>query len=282
MSSEVGYSPQWRFFRAGIDSNSLASLNAPPSVCPQTYIVAQNPEVLAHLMKENENRGLSPAAYTAPASVFNTVAVDFEKKDDEPVLKTCPMPVQTFHKLDPEVSDTVSPENKQKLERTPSRTSTGSATPKLGSLERVHSSHGSLEKSGMFSPKLGSLERKSRNGSPKMSSKLHSPKMGSLERNSHVSPHLQSQSLSLPYDPDLIPDFHPEPTVYQFAPDKTKEMQQYGLQECIYDFGGADVKSCAHKQQYFVQKSDNVSDKVQVGIKHGLISNLCSFAKLLL
>lgn len=33
--------------------------------------------------------------------------------------------------------------------------------------------------------------------------------------------------------------------------EKTKEMQQQ--EECIYDFGGADVKSCAHKQQFFVQ-----------------------------
>lgn len=71
---------------------------------------------------------------------------------------------------------------------------------------------------------------------------------GSLERNTHMI----QQPLSLPYDPDLIPDFHPEPTLYQFAigtTEKTKEMQE----ECIYDFGGADVKSCAHKQQYFVQ-----------------------------
>lgn len=73
--------------------------------------------------------------------------------------------------------------------------------------------------------------------------------MGSLERNTHIIPH---QPLSLPYDPDIIPDFHPEPTIYQFSSggsEKTKEMQE----ECIYDFGGADVKSCAHKQPYFVQ-----------------------------
>lgn len=79
--------------------------------------------------------------------------------------------------------------------------------------------------------------------------------MGSLERNTHIiMPH---QPLSLPYDPDVIPDYHPEPTIYQFSSigggggfeKTTKEMQE----ECIYDFGGADVKSCAHKQQYFVQ-----------------------------
>ncbi|XP_036333785.1 focal adhesion kinase 1 isoform X3 [Rhagoletis pomonella] len=35
---------------------------------PQTYIIAQNPEVLARLMMENENRSINPAAYTTPAS----------------------------------------------------------------------------------------------------------------------------------------------------------------------------------------------------------------------
>ncbi|XP_067628477.1 focal adhesion kinase 1 isoform X2 [Eurosta solidaginis] len=35
---------------------------------PETYIIAQNPEVLARLMMENENRGINPAAYTTPAS----------------------------------------------------------------------------------------------------------------------------------------------------------------------------------------------------------------------
>ncbi|XP_031358056.1 focal adhesion kinase 1-like isoform X3 [Photinus pyralis] len=59
-----------RFPLQGVDCTSLASLNSasPPSALPQTYIVAQNPEVLAHLMKENESRGICPSAYTTPAS----------------------------------------------------------------------------------------------------------------------------------------------------------------------------------------------------------------------
>ncbi|XP_030081236.1 focal adhesion kinase 1 isoform X3 [Drosophila hydei] len=40
----------------------------------QTYIIAQNPAVLARLMMENQKRGINPAAYTTPASVFNTLA----------------------------------------------------------------------------------------------------------------------------------------------------------------------------------------------------------------
>ncbi|XP_059485924.1 focal adhesion kinase 1 isoform X2 [Neocloeon triangulifer] len=47
----------------------------PPVV--STYIVAQNPEVLMQLMRENEGRVLNPAVYTLPASAFNTLAVDF-------------------------------------------------------------------------------------------------------------------------------------------------------------------------------------------------------------
>ncbi|XP_039298028.1 focal adhesion kinase 1 [Nilaparvata lugens] len=48
-----------------------------------TYIVAQNPEVLVHLLRENEARGVNPSVYTMPASAFNTLAVDFKDKDGE-------------------------------------------------------------------------------------------------------------------------------------------------------------------------------------------------------
>lgn len=44
-----------------------------------SYIVAQNAEVLVHLLKENESRGLNPSVYTTPASAFNTIAVDFKE-----------------------------------------------------------------------------------------------------------------------------------------------------------------------------------------------------------
>ncbi|KAK9701466.1 FERM N-terminal domain [Popillia japonica] len=257
-----------RYPMQGVDSTSLASLSTGNQV-PQTYIVAKNPEVLAHLMKENADRGFCPSAYTTPASVFNTVSVDFEKKDDtpEPILKTHPIPIQSLQKLDPEVPDVPTPplsaqtsldqtQMKQKttgtLERTPSRSSTGSGTPKMGSLERkssspkmnslernaqlISSSHSSLDKSGMFSPKLGSLERKSHSGSPN-SPGTFSPKMGSLERNTHL------------IYTDRVPNYHAEPTMYTVcASDKV----QY-FEESIYDFGGADVKSCAHKAPYFVK-----------------------------
>ena len=275
----------------GIDASSLASLSAQNQSVPQTYIVAQNPEVLAHLMKENENRGFSPSAYTTPASVFNTISVDFERKDDAPelVMKTAPIPVQSLQKLDPEVPQDAQSipqaqppptlpdqtQMKQKssrsLERTPSRSSTDSATPKMGSLERksVDKSSSSssspkvnsleravnassqilVDKTSMFSPKLGSLERKSQPGSPSM---------GSLERNAHLSgspvtfsPNITAleRSYAKAFDSDRIPNYHNEPTVY------TITSSERTFEECIYDFGGVDVKSCAHKQPYFGQKS---------------------------
>lgn len=214
-------------------------------------------------MKENETRGLSPAAYTTPASVFNTVAVVFEQSEDiiEPVLKTCPIQMENLKKLDPEVPDSV--KKISTLERTPSRSSTGSATPKMGSLERksaqnsLERSHSSLDKSGMFSPKLGSLERRSRNSSPKTGG---SPKMGSLERTKIT-------------DIDSIPNYHPDPVLYQLS-DKGKDGIQF--EESIYDFGGADVKSCAHKQPFFIAKvqENKVQEQKQVRIKHvRLVSN---------
>ncbi|XP_060536521.1 focal adhesion kinase 1-like isoform X6 [Cylas formicarius] len=52
-----------------LDASLLSSsLDAASDPVPQTYIIAQNPEVLAHLMRENENRGVTPAMYTVPAS----------------------------------------------------------------------------------------------------------------------------------------------------------------------------------------------------------------------
>ena len=73
------------------DCSSTASLNASAAVAPNvsTYIVAQNPEVLMQLMRENESRGLNPAVYTTPASAFNTLAVDFKEKGPSNSPSTC-------------------------------------------------------------------------------------------------------------------------------------------------------------------------------------------------
>jgi len=62
-----------------------------------TYIVAQNPAVLAQLMRENENRGINPSAYTTPASVFNVLGVQYNettenKPTEEASMKTVNIP----------------------------------------------------------------------------------------------------------------------------------------------------------------------------------------------
>lgn len=80
---------------------------------PQTYIIAQNPTVLAQLMRENENRPINPSAYTTPASVFNTLAVDIDSSKNEtsisdaPILplKTVILPASEILKLNPIIDE---------------------------------------------------------------------------------------------------------------------------------------------------------------------------------
>lgn len=69
-----------------------------------TYIVAQDPAILARLMRENEKRGMNPSAYTTPASVFNVLAVEFDqttenKPDDDIPLKTSKIPAMELMPL---------------------------------------------------------------------------------------------------------------------------------------------------------------------------------------
>ncbi|XP_013181827.1 PREDICTED: focal adhesion kinase 1 isoform X2 [Papilio xuthus] len=51
-----------------LDSSSTAGGGVGAGGAPQTYIVAQNPLVLAHLLRENQARAIEPQAYTTPAS----------------------------------------------------------------------------------------------------------------------------------------------------------------------------------------------------------------------
>lgn len=93
------------------DSSPIMSMGE-NSGTPQTYIIAQNAAVLAQLMRENENRPLNPSAYTTPASVFNTLAVDIDASKTEPKtttttespvlpLKTIILPASELLKLNP-------------------------------------------------------------------------------------------------------------------------------------------------------------------------------------
>lgn len=87
---------------------------------PQTYIIAQNPAVLAQLMRENDTRTINPSAYTTPASVFNTLAVDIDLntksepsivEKNELTLRTVILPAAELLKLDPIASDKAKVEN---------------------------------------------------------------------------------------------------------------------------------------------------------------------------
>jgi hypothetical protein len=44
-----------------------------------SYLVASSPEVLTHILRDNESRGIefNPALYTTPACAMNTAKVDF-------------------------------------------------------------------------------------------------------------------------------------------------------------------------------------------------------------
>lgn len=98
------------FQLADVDEN--AENGAGPTM---TYIVAQNPQVLAKLMRENERRMVNPSSYTTPASVFNVLGVDFqgETTENKPVeeipLKTAPLPATELIPLKQENVDIVDP-----------------------------------------------------------------------------------------------------------------------------------------------------------------------------
>ncbi|KAL1501947.1 hypothetical protein ABEB36_007171 [Hypothenemus hampei] len=175
-----------------VESSSIPDVSNP---VPQTYIVAQNPEVLAHLMRENECRGLTPAMYTVPASVFNTVAVDFDKREDipDPIMKTRLIPIQSLKKLDPEVPTNITTQQPLSLD----------------SIVVSNENHPIIEDS------------------------VECSKTSSLERRNTIQHHHQSKVLI-----NAIPKYHMNPVVY-----KSVEVE-----ESLYDFGGENVKSCAHKQ----------------------------------
>lgn len=63
-----GEQPPPKPSRPHTNLNAAEGSAAAAGGAPQTYIVAQNPLVLAHLLRENKTRALEPRAYTTPAS----------------------------------------------------------------------------------------------------------------------------------------------------------------------------------------------------------------------
>ncbi|KAI5638402.1 protein tyrosine kinase domain-containing protein [Phthorimaea operculella] len=259
------------------DSTSVQAAGA----APQTYIVAQNPLVLAHLLRENQQRVIDPQAYTTPASVFNTVSVDFANnlpendpnivdkiinpKPDEKVdipLQTNPIPAASLHKLDPIVpSDdetlTVvvgareSCDNLCQNVPSPSPRADVTSPPQTEELPTEP-----------YANRVRSLERNTRGT---FSTAERGPvRMGSLERNARGS--LSHRGSPVPIAPftrqHSVPASPPprgrrEPDVGQFmvqgtlnaqlaasVVNKMKNQPDPPIQEEIYDFGGDNVKSC--------------------------------------
>ncbi|XP_015039131.1 focal adhesion kinase 1 isoform X2 [Drosophila pseudoobscura] len=75
VGSEESDIPPLKPARAMHDSDmpSMMSKVDEATGIPQTYIIAQDPAVLARLMMENQKRGINPAAYTTPASSIQNV-----------------------------------------------------------------------------------------------------------------------------------------------------------------------------------------------------------------
>lgn len=89
-----------------------------------TYIVAENPAILAQLMRENEKRGVNPSAYTTPASVFNVLAVEFDKTtENKPAdaipMKTSKIPAMELIPLQQDKIDIFEKCNPQSLSQVP-------------------------------------------------------------------------------------------------------------------------------------------------------------------
>lgn len=240
----------------------------PPPAAPQTYIVAQNPLVLAHLLRENQSRALDPKAYTTPASVFNTVSVDFAEtlpeneqiidkiihpKPDEKIdipLQTAPIPAHSLHKLDPIVPE------RDENDECSSHSGVVGANDSCDNLCQ----NDEAETPEAYPSRVRSLERNTR-----LSTAERAPvRMGSLERNARGS--LSHRGSPVPIAPftrqHSVPASPPprnrrEQDVGQFSVQGTTNAQLAAsvmhkmrtqpdppLVEEIYDFGGDNVKSC--------------------------------------
>lgn len=236
--------------------------------------MAQSPQVLAQLLRDNPRA--DPHAYTTPASVFNTLAVDFGTPDPaapEPPLHTRPIPATRLHRLDPpapamlgrvaaqESVDNLSappappgpssppadtpepcPSRVRSLERAPSAPERGPA--RVGSLERAP------REPDRGQARVGSLERAPRGpdrGPTRVGSLERDPRapdrgptrMGSLER---------ARQLPVRLEPDVGQFAVQGALNAQLAASVVNKMRlqpEPPLVEEIYDFGGDHVKSCA-------------------------------------
>ncbi|ALC42604.1 Fak56D [Drosophila busckii] len=252
---------------------------------PQTYIIAQNPAVLAQLMMENQKRGINPAAYTTPASVFNTLAVGIDASTSDHLLKATKLPAAELLKLDPVAKHNVKfPTNSnssQSLNTSPSSTVLSSfdsslllATPKSSTKikpaeplplknnfiicppHHEHDFH--VDQQQTDSPTIrrmvgyslyGSLERHQPHAERSMSSKG-----GSLERHQSL---MTAQHMLYPMvqrTTDRSRSMERNSQFHVFRNQMKTSLECEALPEEIYDFGGAGLKTCVSVKQKYDSK----------------------------
>lgn len=269
---------------------------------PQTYIIAQNPEVLARLLAENDNRGINPSSYITPASVFNTLAVDVDAEKNagkEIPLKTVKLPASEILKLDP-----VANENDQIDSANSSRANTfdrytqnfdpcssSSSTIAASASQSTLGSDTGYQTLSKTPPNLASYLESRKNSLPRQLSSESGTNMnltGSLDRRPIVPPRTnlpgsqmgcqistprskggsleRNQSMSGAYDMmrsrvyrggslERNPSngvtvarsgsLERNPNYLAYRTQMKANIENEPVQEEIYDFGGAHLKSCA-------------------------------------
>ncbi|XP_016929254.3 focal adhesion kinase 1 isoform X1 [Drosophila suzukii] len=249
-----------------------------PTALPQTYIIAQNPAVLAKLMMENQKRGINPAAYTTPASVFNTLAVGLDDSKSNVSLKTTKLPAADLLKLDPiaeserlksqysannRASQMANPLNALATPLEPSNPHhagmfTGSLPSKSSFVVCPPQNEDQMQGANMSNPSVskvagyslyGSLERHQ----PAPAKAMHS-KGGSLERHQSL---MSAQNLVF---------YNTKPPNCTNTAERSRSMERNtyfhayrqqmktsieceALPEEIYDFGGAGLRTCVSAKQ---------------------------------
>lgn len=209
--------------------------------------MAQNPQVLAQLLRDNPRA--DPRAYTTPASVFNTLAVDFAQAPApaaDPPLHTRPIPVTQLHRLDP-LAPSPSPTPATHAGRVAVQESCDNlcAPPD----PPVPDAPVPVPVSEAYPSRVRSLER-----TPRVAERGPS-RVGSLER-ARPTPTIARQH-SVPASPPRR-----DRDVGQFAVqgalnahlaasvmNKMRQQPEPPLVEEIYDFGGDNVKSCVAVSQ---------------------------------
>ncbi|KAH8401768.1 hypothetical protein KR009_007790, partial [Drosophila setifemur] len=271
--------------RAMHDSDMMPKVDETTST-PQTYIIAQNPAVLAKLMMENQKRGINPAAYTTPASVFNTLSVELDDSKSNVALKTTKLPAADMLKLDPIAeSERLKTQIQTQAQFSASCSSNQMANP-LSAIANPLETH-NPHQAGMFTGSLPSknsfvvcpphtedqMQMENNMPNPAVSKVAGYSLYGSLERyQTAPSRAMHSKGGSLERHQSLLSAqnmvfYSPKPPPYcTNTAERSRSMERNtyfnayrqqmknsieceALPEEIYDFGGVGLKTCVSAKQ---------------------------------